>query len=87
MICLCPGCQDPWNFNPKVSLPVCDNITKILGSYSKGPDAQPHDGQYMDRPFMPERELATLERNGIKCPPPCQQIYYDTDITYTHKNE
>ena len=25
------GCQDPWDVNPRVELPICSNISYILG--------------------------------------------------------
>ena len=81
------GCQDPWFYKPDVPLPACDNITKILGSYARGPDNQGWDGQFWDRPYMAERELAGIERNNIKCSPPCKQTYYEREITFTKKQE
>merc|ERR1719483_1351516 len=49
------GCQDPWFVNP-VSLPICTNVTHILGSYNIGPAASGKDSQFWDRPYMAQRE-------------------------------
>ena len=77
------GCQDPWHVNPKVPLPACTNITFIRGSYSKGPMAGKWDDQFWDRPYMGEKELAELSRNGKRCKRPCTQTYYKVDHIHT----
>ena len=75
-------CQDPWNYNPLLSIPVCTNLTQILGSYGKGPANFEFDSQYEDRRYMSEKELTEIERDGIRCLSPCQQIKFETDLTY-----
>ena len=80
------GCQDPWHVNPKVPLPACTNITYIRGSYSRGPTANNTGGwdyQFWDRPYMHEKELAEISRNGKRCLRPCTQTYYKLDKIQT----
>ena len=80
------GCQDPWYFKHMIPLQACTNITKILGSYNQGPAAFGWDGQFWDREYMGERELASIERNGLKCSVPCQETEYHLEAEYLFKN-
>ena len=81
------GCQDPWNYKDTVPLPACTNITEILGSYNHGPAAFGWDGQFWDRQYMGERELASIERNGMKCSVPCQETEYRLEAGYLMINK
>ena len=91
------GCQDPWHVNPRVSLPACTNVTYIRGSFCQGPMTEVTnatcgryggwDGQFWDRHYMPERELAGLHRDGKKCKTPCHQTYYNVETSYQSKEK
>ena len=87
MFYLRKGCQDPWNVNPKVPLRVCTNVTEIKLSYRQGPpeliDELQWDGQFWDRPYMSERELSKLTRDGKRCKTPCTQAIYDVNLKST----
>ena len=78
------GCQDPWNVNQDVKLPICQNITQILESY--GRENFTWDEKFWDRPYMGERELSDLERNNMKCKTPCDQMVFSADINYKAKD-
>ena len=76
--------------NPKVPLPPCTNVTYIRASYSRGPESESYGGwdqQFWDRQYMPERELADLNRNGKRCMSPCSQIYYNVEASYLPKDQ
>ena len=79
MFYLKKGCQDPWNVNQKVPLRVCTNITEIQTSYRRGPllEQVDWDDRFWDRPYMFERELADITRDGMRCKTPCSQNHYD----------
>lgn len=79
------GCQDPWHYNPKIKLPACTNVTEILGSYNQPPAAIGWDGQFWDRQYMAEKEVSAIERDGMMCKSPCDQILYDTEPSYILK--
>ena len=84
------GCQDPWFVNPKVPLPTCTNVTYIRASYTRGPASDSYggwDGEFWDRHYMAERELAGLNRNGKKCKTPCSQTYYKVEASYLTKDK
>ena len=85
------GCQDPWHVNPKVSLPVCTNVTYILASYKLGPARESYggwDNDFWDRQYMPERQLSDMTRNGKRCKSPCTQTVYKLDKIHTsHKDK
>ena len=81
---LSPSC--PWNINKKVDLPVCENNTKILGSYNRGQDASEWDKDFWDRMYMSERQLSDLERDGIRCKTPCSKVMIEVEPTYLEKN-
>ena len=77
------GCQDPWYTNPRLELPVCTNLTYILGHTHNRPPAHiSYDGEFADRPYKAEQELTKLRRNDVECWPPCRQTQFYTDITY-----
>ena len=77
------GCQDPWYTNPGLELPVCTNLTYILGHTHNRPPAHiSYDGEFADRPYKAEQELTKLRRNDVECWPPCRQTQFYTDITY-----
>ena len=82
------GCQDPWNFNPALCLEACSNITKIRGSYNRGPAAEGLDLEAWSRHYNTERGLAALQRNGLSCPLPCSQVKYQiSDVIYREKDK
>ena len=73
--------------NPKVPLPACTNVSEIAASYNQGPaEMNSWDKQFWDRPYMPERELAVMERNGRVCKTPCFQTYFNLEPSYVHRN-
>ena len=77
------GCQDPWQVNPGVDLPVCSNISYILGhTYGRPPLHISYDGEFADRPYKAEQELNALMRDGLQCSPPCGQTQFDTVLTF-----
>ena len=76
MFYLKKGCQDPWNVNPKVPLRVCTNVTEIKSSYWDNTTGWLVDQQFWDRPFMSERELASIKRGGKRCKTPCTQTHF-----------
>ena len=43
------------------------------------------DSRLWDRPYMSERELANLVRDGENCKPPCRNINFDISITHVEK--
>ena len=103
-ILLFEGCQDPWYVNSENPLPVCDNITKILGSYDRGrrqnfagnlqerifvtgPARNGFDGQQWDRPYMAEKEVASIKRNEMQCLSPCRQVHFETATTYFQRDK
>ena len=77
------GFQDPWNVNPHVPLPIATNMTIIQAGYRRGPltETVDWDGQFWDRPFMAEKEIAGLTRDGKRCRSPCSQMYYEVKQT------
>ena len=74
----------PWNVNPRVPLPTATNMTIIQRGFKRGPlfNTVDFDQQFMDRPYMAEKELAGLTREGKRCRSPCSQIYYDVKKSY-----
>ena len=54
-------------------------MTIIQRGFKRGPlfNTVDFDQQFMDRPFIAEKELAGLTRDGKRCRSPCSQIYYD----------
>ena len=82
-------CQDPWHVNPKVPLRACTNITEILRDYRRGPlwNTVDWDGQFWDRPYMAERELANTIRNGKRCKTPCLQTNFDVKMRSAFSKE
>ena len=77
------GCQDPWYTNPGLDIPVCTNLTYLLGhTHNRDPVPISHDKEFDDRPYKAEQELTQLRRKGLQCFPPCQQTTFHTDITY-----
>ena len=87
MFYLRKGCQDPWNVNPKVPLPVCTNVTYILASYGRGPAKESYgkwDQEFWDRHYMAEMELAGKIRDGMRCKTPCSQTYYSVKHSFTN---
>ena len=95
MFYLRKGCQDPWNFNFKVNLPSCSNLTYLLKTYGQGPAlenasseerAKNWDGMVIDRPFMSERKLASIVRDGMNCKPPCRNINFDVSLMYDERS-
>ena len=81
------GCQDPWHVNPKVPLPACTNVSEIAASYSQGPtEMNSWDNQFWERPYMTERDLAVMEREGRVCKTPCYQTYFNLEPSYVHRN-
>ena len=85
------GCQDPWNVNPNVPLGVCTNVTEILLSYRRGPGELikdvPWDFQFWDRPYMFERELSEVTRDGKRCKTPCFQTHFDVRLKSTVRKD
>ena len=79
------GCQDPWHYNPEVKLPACTNISIIRGSYNEGPAAFGWDDRFWDYPYMAEKEISALERDGMICKSPCDQVLFDSEPSYTTK--
>ena len=59
------GYQDPWNINPRVPLPTATNMTIIQRGFRRGPlfNTVDFDQQFLDRPFMAEKELAGLTQD------------------------
>ena len=70
----------------EVSLPICTNITHILGSYNEGPAASGWDGRFWDRPYMAQRELTELVRDDLSCPSPCHTVNYQADLSHVPRN-
>ena len=59
------GYKDPWNINPRVPLPTATNMTIIQRGFRRGPlfNTVDFDQQFLDRPFMAEKELAGLTQD------------------------
>ena len=70
----------------EVPIPACDNVTKILGFYNLGPGSRSWDNRFWDRPYMAQRELSELTRGGVKCPPPCHTMDFQTKVVYLPKS-
>ena len=81
------GFQDPWNVNPHVPLPIETNMTVIQAGYRRGPltETVDWDGQFWDRSYMAEKEIAGLTRDGRRCRSPCSQTYYKVEQTSMSK--
>ena len=81
------GFQDPWNVNPHVPLPIETNMTIIQAGYRRGPltETVDWDGKSWDRPYMAEKEIAGLTRDGKRCRSPCSQMYYEVKQTSLSK--
>ena len=77
------GFQDPWNVNPNVPLPTATNMTIIQSGFRRGPllEEVDWDQQFNDRPYMAEKEIAGLTRDGKRCRSPCSQMYYEVKQT------
>ena len=80
-------CQDPWYYNPTLSLPACTNITHILGSYDRGPAKLGWDDKLWDRQYMSEKELSSISRYGKKCLSPCSKVSFKAELSFKEKNE
>ena len=88
--CRClTGCQDPWKVNSKVSLPTCTNVTVIQRGYRRGPlqNKTKWDHEFWDRPYMAEREISGLTRDGMRCKTPCSHTYYKLERTSVTKSK
>ena len=64
------------------ALPPCTNVTQILGSYNEGPAASGSDRRFWDRPYMAQRELTELVREGLTCHAPCHTLNYQAEVVY-----
>ena len=89
LLCTCYilGFQDPWNVNANVHLPTGTNMTIIQQAYGRGPllGTVDWDGQFWDRSYMAEKEIAGLTRDGRRCRSPCSQTYYKVEQTSMSK--
>ena len=87
MFYLKKGCQDPWNVNSRVPLRICTNVTEIMMSYRQGPyeliKNVEWDKEFWDRPWMFERELEELMRDGKRCKTPCSRTHFDVKLKST----
>ena len=55
------------------------------GSYNRGPAAFGWDGKMWDREYMFERELADLQRDGMRCKKPCNDMKIIAEPSYLKK--
>ena len=85
LVIIFSGCQDPWHYNPKIELPACTNISVIRGSYNQGPAAFGWDERFWDKQYMAEKEISAIERDGMICKSPCDQVLFDSEPSYTTK--
>ena len=77
------GCQDPWDTNPRLDLPVCTNLSYILGhTHNRRPTPLSFDREFNDRPYMAEQKLQQIKRNGIQCFSPCSHTVQHVEIAY-----
>ena len=91
MFYLKKGCQDPWNVNPKVPLRICTNISEIRRSYRQGQYVMikevEWDQVFWDRPWMFERQVTELIRDGKRCKTPCSQTHFDVKRKSTARKD
>ena len=68
---------------------MCSNVTKILGSYDKGPASEEFewDNEFWERKYKSEKELTAIERDGQSCMSPCHQTKFKTDLAYLEKEK
>ena len=64
-------------------------MTLIQRGYRHGPllEEVDWDGELWDRPYMAEKEIAGLKRDGKRCRSPCSQMYYQVKQTSLTKQK